>query len=354
MTKALENKGLQRNTETGRNSSIDVVKGICILFVIITHYSWSSGDRLSLLFPYWIDMAVPIFMIISGYVTAQSMVRNKISSLKEAYSADRIIKSFIRFTVPYIIALGVELLGIYIINANTDASIAVGNIPKIILTGGIGKGSYYYPIMIQFIFVFPVIYKLISDSPRRGLAICFAANLAFEVLKTAYDMNDKCYRLLVFRYILLIAIGVFISLCKVERKILLILAPIVGFCSIFVISYTGYKPYIFTYWSGTSMLACLWVVPLAYFLLTGKPREKAAWPLRPLSLLGKASYDIFFVQMVYYLLMERFIKGLFENVYFVLAANILICTLVGVAFYFIETPITKKLQKLLHSSRSKR
>ena len=53
-----------------RNQFIDVLKGICIIFVIITHYNWSNAARLKYFFPFWIDMAVPIFMIISGYENA--------------------------------------------------------------------------------------------------------------------------------------------------------------------------------------------------------------------------------------------------------------------------------------------
>jgi len=50
-----------------RNFSIDLLKTISILFVVITHFAYPSDFRQKLLFPFYIDMAVPIFMIISGY-----------------------------------------------------------------------------------------------------------------------------------------------------------------------------------------------------------------------------------------------------------------------------------------------
>lgn len=55
-----------------RYRSVDFIKGICILFIIITHHSWSKAEMSKYLFPFWIDMAVPLFMIISGFVYSES------------------------------------------------------------------------------------------------------------------------------------------------------------------------------------------------------------------------------------------------------------------------------------------
>lgn len=59
-----------------RLQHLDFYKGICILFIIITHYNWTDQQRLAYGFPFWIDMAVPIFMVITGYVSALSKKRN--------------------------------------------------------------------------------------------------------------------------------------------------------------------------------------------------------------------------------------------------------------------------------------
>ena len=52
------------------NRTIDFLKGISILLVLITHYAWTEEQRLNILFPYAIDMTVPVFMVVSGYVGA--------------------------------------------------------------------------------------------------------------------------------------------------------------------------------------------------------------------------------------------------------------------------------------------
>ena len=67
------------------NHFVDALKGVCIIFVIVLHLPWSDEKRLQYLFPFWMNMAVPIFMIISGYVYALSYKRNRIEQIKEAY-----------------------------------------------------------------------------------------------------------------------------------------------------------------------------------------------------------------------------------------------------------------------------
>lgn len=44
---------------------IDCLKGICIIFVIILHFSWNDKQMLLLGFPFLFLTAVPIFLIIS-------------------------------------------------------------------------------------------------------------------------------------------------------------------------------------------------------------------------------------------------------------------------------------------------
>ena len=67
-----------------RNRTLDILKGLAVVIVLITHYAWTREQRLIPIFPYLIDMAVPVFMIISGYVGALSFHRHGIDSLIDA------------------------------------------------------------------------------------------------------------------------------------------------------------------------------------------------------------------------------------------------------------------------------
>lgn len=68
-----------------RNHAADILKGICIVCIVITHFSWSDTERRMFLFPFWIDMAVPVFMVISGYTHSISFEKRHIGEITQAY-----------------------------------------------------------------------------------------------------------------------------------------------------------------------------------------------------------------------------------------------------------------------------
>ena len=60
----------------------------------------------------------------------------------------------------------------------------------------------------------------------------------------------------------------------------------------------------------------------------------------PLELLGKASYNIFFIQMVYYLSYREMIFKRFYNRKIEIIAGIVLCIAIGLLFYAVEKPLT--------------
>ncbi|MBO4449633.1 MAG: hypothetical protein J5777_03525, partial [Clostridiales bacterium] len=209
------------------------------------------------------------------------------------------------------------------------------------LRGGLGPGSYYFPIMIQFIFYFPVIFFIIRKYDLKGLFFCGFVNFAYEILKTAYDMGEVCYRLLLFRYTLIIAYGCYLAMGNYKRnKKLSLLCIVSGIVYIIVFCYLGAMPPITNMRTGTCFWACLFIIPLASPLIINKLHN------RFIELLGKASYDIFLVQMVYYYGVGRvyvFVNGIYKNRMLLLFINIVICISAGLIFCLIEKPVTKML-----------
>lgn len=68
-----------------RVNQLDWLKAFAIIMVLITHTLQSLNiysDALIIGRPFWIDMAVPIFMIISGFTFSMSAEKNNISSWK--------------------------------------------------------------------------------------------------------------------------------------------------------------------------------------------------------------------------------------------------------------------------------
>ena len=84
-----------------RSNFLDIIKGLMIIFIIITHFRFAyPDDYMKYGFFYWVDMAVPVFMIITGYLIALSM--KNINSLWQAYRAEIVIKKLLRFLIPWL------------------------------------------------------------------------------------------------------------------------------------------------------------------------------------------------------------------------------------------------------------
>ena len=292
-----------------------------------------------MLFPFWIDMAVPIFMIVSGYVNALSYNRHDVSTWGQAYAWRRIVKSTIRLTAPFLIAYLVEVLRLLMGHSQMSAAHLVG----MFLTGGIGPGSYYYPVMLEFVILFPILYFIMKRHPLRGIIICAALNLAFEIGKNMIGMSPEVYRLLICRYILAISVGVFIYIYNGKYSMKLIsLSLAVGISYQIATCYMGYKPIIFTQWTDTSMVSILYIAPV--FLFLWKKFRYAKWRGgHILEQCGRASFEIFLTQMVFYAFANGILDKHIGSPMIHLIINIIVCMSIGYIFYRIEWPVTKKI-----------
>ena len=151
-------------------------------------------------------------------------------------------------------------------------------------------------------------------------------------------MTAGVFRLIVLRYIFAIAFGCYISMGKMKlKKWMGIASFIFGAVFIYIVCYTGYKPVFFYRWSRTSMLAVFYIAPIAYLLIT-----RCKWECNPLALMGKASYNIFFAQMAFFHIVNSVIDGIPGTPISMLITYVC-CIALGILFYKIETPITKKV-----------
>ena len=336
---------VQLNGE-GRNHFLDSLKGICIILVIICHYDWTASQRLYMLFPFIVNMAVPVFMIISGYVYYLSYQKNNITTFEESWSINFILPKIIRYTIPFLMAMCVDFV-CRIILGKLSPSFIVD-----VLRGGSGPGSYYYPIMIQFIFMYPLIYFFVKKYGIKGFALCFLINACYELFQRLYFVGDGCYRLLVFRYISVIAFGSFLASNHKQqlKPLFYFFSFVIGTSFIILTSYTAYSPKIIIYWTGTCFLATLYILPVSLILIEKCKNVR----LRPFEYIGKASFNIFFTQMLYFYYFAQMRRKIFERVedlYLSIALqnilNIVVCVILGLVFYEIERRITKKILNLL-------
>lgn len=321
--------------EAYREHAPDFLKGLCSILVVLTHYAWQSAERRTLLFPWWVDMAALVFMMMSGYVYEKSCRRRNIECLSQAYAPGLLFRRAIRYTLPFVIVYCLMLLRDHLKYGAVTYDIFIT-----FLQGGRGQGGFYYPVIMQFIFVVPVIRAIVRKYRVGGLLLCLAANLVFEVLHVAYNVPVESYRLLVLRYIFVIAAGCYLATGAPIKTLWGIVMSYLGILFLVMYLYNGYKPTYLIHWTGTSVAAGLYISPVIWLVM-----RKCKLRFAPLELLGKASYHTFLAQMLYYYSLAPVI---YENVAsrkLQLLISLVICLCSGILFYFIETPLTKLVQR---------
>lgn len=95
-------------------------------------------------------------------------------------------------------------------------------------------------------------------------------------------------------------------------------------------NYYGSVPLVFSKWTVTSLPTVFWAFGLVIFGFKYLEIKHISWIAKLFSTIGKASYHIFLTQMVYFI----FVGGLSNRIG--VAANILICVVAGLLFYYFE------------------
>lgn len=347
----MKNIKLNKTNKANRIMAIDYLKAIAVILVISNH-SLTDKQQLSIGGPFWISMAVPIFMILSGYTNSMSAEKRKIKTFKQYFNKDLMKNRLSRLLLPYIIIFTVELFLVYIIPVEFHAERTRENVSILYLffTGGVGAGSYYLPLLIQLLFLFPFMLFSFKKSPNVSTLLFVLIHLAFDVFSSFLPISNDLYRLLVFRYLALIMMGIVMYYYKGKigrkgKKILLLLSSL-SVLYIYMTNYTQYKPEIFSKWTGTSLptiFLALLFTGLGMIYLEIKNTTKLT---ELMSKIGRASFHIFLVQKLYF---SFTIKTIFSNfnIHPSLTSiiSIVVCCSIGISFYYLESKFRKIIQK---------
>lgn len=317
---------------------LDYMKAICVIMVIVTHYDWT--DKTSPFFTMLINMAVPVFMIVSGYNFAMSNCKKAEGKLGKMYGWSMIKPKLIRFLVPFFAICMIEM----VLLAWEDREI---NPFRIFLLGAYGPGSYYVPVMLQLLIIFPIIYVLVDKNAKLGITLAAIANLLFEIAVKVFEIDKYYYRLSVGRYILLIAFGCYLYLHPEHRvkRYQMWAMFLAGFAYIVAVFGFDQELVLFGYWKTTAMPVAFYIFPIVVVLFRKFYHSTIPGVFgRLLTWIGKASYHIFLVQMVYY---HFELGGPIMNAawYIAVPFNILISVPVGLAFYELDNQFICKMRQ---------
>lgn len=316
---------------------VDYLKALCCLLVIVNHYPWTNEQKLHPMFVFVVRMAVPVFMILSGYTFSMSATK-KHQGLKELYSARNLFPKFQRFTVPVIIAFGFYLL----FCAISGNGYSISEAATAFMMGDYGPGSYYYGMMLQFLIFFPLIFALIRRTQATGLVIIFIINLLFEISVAGFDVPYEDYRISLFRYFMYIAFGSYLFLNR-EKKLPAPALSVLFLTGLFYLISSDYLCFewpIFQYWSWSALPVAFFIFPFVYLVLHYLEHIRIPGSFgKMLTFTGKASYHIFLVQMLYYQLeLDACFNMLPTGL--ALLIHVSICMSLGMGYYVLENRLS--------------
>lgn len=328
-------------TEGNRIEFLDYLKAVCVLMVIITHYEWT--DKTSPFFTMLINMAVPVFMIISGYNFAMSNRKKAGGKLGKMYGWDMMKPKLVRFLVPFFAVCLIEIVLLMMEDREIHPL-------RIFLLGAYGPGSYYVPVMLQLLVIFPIIYILVARNAKLGLTVAGIANLLFEIAVKVFEIDKYYYRLSIGRYLLLIAFGCYLYLHPEHRvkRYQMVAMFLVGLAYLVAVFGFDRELLLFGYWKTTAMPVAFYIFPIVILLFRKFYHSRIPGYFgKLLTWIGKASYHIFLMQMVYY----HFELGgaiMQAEWYIAVPFNILVSVPAGLAFYELDNSFMEKMRQIKH------
>lgn len=289
--------------KTGYDPFIDFLKAYSIVFVVVSH-NLPVGWWKYCLFSLWGDMQVPMFILIQVF-----------HSFKKGSKPIVKINSLLRRIVfPFFVIQAIILLYGILFGESSLHKLLINSI----LMGGGGPGSYYFWVYLQMAFILVIIWPLVQKLSRIQITVLFlVVSIAFEFLFSLCHIPDFVYRLLAIRYLFLIPLalswineGVYLNL----KSILFSLISI-GAVLFFSFNNLNLEPLFYqTGWS-THRWICYFYVPvlLTYVLWIVFSKIKSYGILSSIvKTLAKSSYEIYCVQMLVFVVFEKYTLGFIE------------------------------------------
>lgn len=321
---------------TQRDLFIDFLKGLCIICVVLTHNLPHSVMKASA-FVAWGSMAVPLFLLIQSYhvfhtdKTRREMgLRSK--TYKEHYNLAKLWK---RIAMPFIIVT--IITGAVLIVFGHDP---IEVMKSALLYGGIGPGSYYVWIYLQFFLLLPLCLIFVNKWGGYALLILFVVvSQGVEWLCIYIDMPEPIYRLTSLRYIFLIYLGYVWATNKISRhlstkQIVLSLISLIILLALYY-STGSLKPFLHdTTWRPFHWI-CYFYVALLLPWLIWKFYDKLPNKIKEfIGEIGKWSYEIFLIQMMIFTLYPHS-RISFGNIYIDTLIFIVLTTVLSIFPIFI-------------------
>lgn len=284
----------------GYEPFLDFLKGVCIVFVILTHCISPSLHKYSL-FCLWGDMAVPLFLVVQVFQTYKkgtSIIKINVTKLLK------------RIVVPFLIA---QVAGVAVLSL-----VGYPFLNSLRQFGDIGPGAFYPYIYLQFAVLLWLVSSLFNKVKKVGLLLFLflVVSELLELVSIYLPIGPSVYRFLFFRYTFLIFLAWLLTKGGIAFKPFTIVLAIVS--AVFILLFDGIiRRYNLTggVINSSSMfydrsfaifhwISYFYVVFFLLFIIYGCFRlfEKTTVLKNYFVVCGKYSYEIFLFQMVFFLI----------------------------------------------------
>jgi peptidoglycan/LPS O-acetylase OafA/YrhL len=317
-----------------RSPSIDIVKGLAIVSVICLHtLSTSALHRIGALFYIW--QAVPVFIIVMGINGARSFRRRGRRSLRELYSWDYLATRVDRVFVPFLLAFFATGL----IETLTAEHRSLSTLPADLVTGQLpigGPGNYFITLLFQLTLIFPLIYWGLRRQPLVTVIACLAVSATFELLAPHVGVlkdDSYLYEAGMVRYLFMAALGGAVanmSARRLYRAWWMWCGALVSVAFLTVSQLDASAiPFGLPGWENSDFAAAFYPAMLVLLATVALPRAASAFS-RGVAELGRASYHIFLLQIIWFGLGVWGMDSLPA-----LLGNLTVTLLAGLVFYWI-------------------
>ena len=313
---------------------IDYLKGISIIFVVWTHCI--PRDELScILFPFWGDTAVPLFLLIQTFHCYKRGTISKMPSFKKLWK---------RIILPYLILMFFTFAFDYFIYYKETA----GLFNLSLYWDNRGPGSYFVFVFLQFAFLLPLIHPFLRRFSLKWLCLIFIIiSQIIEYIIYVTHCPDNIYRITLLRYIFLIYLGYLIAKDGIPVNKMTISISIISMAFIYFFNYTDFDwgqlfCTNYPYWRSCHWI-CYPYIAILYICIIRFIYNKSNNLLKTgIQLFGKYSYEIYLFQMFYFAIISRYVKyympelGFITNEIVFIAISTMICIIPSFARYYID------------------
>lgn len=282
----------------GHDPFIDYLKGLSILFVVLNHCLPSEFTEKTL-FCIWGSTAVPLFLLIQVF----HAYKNGISHVTISYN-----KIWHRVVWPFLLT-ETFIIGFYFFKQVAFGDTSITQFAKtVLLWGGIGPGSYYPWIYIQFSILMPIVGIVLRRIKGQWLLFLFIVVSTLIEIIGANIIPMRIYRLLFLRYLFLFYLGYILATRGIIINRWTTIIAIISMTATILFFYSDIYIYPF---NNQKVSICNWICYLyvAYgFLRFLKWSHHYICLYHPIyktfQWMGKHSYEIFLSQMLVFSLIK--------------------------------------------------